>query len=457
MYQNINNFGYNRFFDDSRKRPKNGGIGGNTFAQAALDRLTVVANAVTAANPDLFSVVEVNSGQNGIALGNLVMELSSANLMDHLNTLGLASAGVARNYKLVPPIVTGTGGRAEGVAVFYDMNRLQFLGPWAWPGGQGPSDTAANITGGGGALAAYPANWTNAANPALDCLPNRVIPVGQHNAGHNENTLAAQWQFENPPGTVLEFPLVGYRRPILTMFREMAAPNRIIKLLSFHAPPDQLAPPPPPLAVVASILGTAGLANVTEMTGAIPANEVWAIVGDFNVSLFSAVAYGPLTTTPAPANRYTAAISRGAGPIPDTYPSKSYLITHIRTSDEAEPWQTNGYPGFGYMSVPDGFGRYDAIDNIFTRYGAAAGAPGAATILNAVSGSPYTAVAPPAPPPVIPTGAIALGTQLNSPASLNSPAGRVVNAPGAIKAFQGWNNYRKIRSSSDHMALAIDL
>ncbi len=74
MYQNINNFGVNRFFNDSNKRPRGGNIGGKTFAAASLDRLTIDENVVTAANPDLFSVVEVNSGQNGIALGNLVTD-----------------------------------------------------------------------------------------------------------------------------------------------------------------------------------------------------------------------------------------------------------------------------------------------------------------------------------------------------------------------------------------------
>lgn len=462
MYQNVNNFGYDRFFTDSPKKPRDGGIGGLRFCDAAQARRNVLTNTIVNANPDLISIVEVNRGQNGILPGNLVFDLSAARLLHRINALGLASPAGARTYKLVPPIVTGAGGRAEGVAVFYDTTVLQFLGPWAWPGGQGPANTAAAIVGGGGVVTAYPPNWTNAANPANDCLPNRVIGPGLHNAGLNENTLAAQWHYVNGGG-VVEFPAAGYRRAILTLFTEINPPNRILKLVSLHAPPDQVNPPP--LLQPASVQGTANLANITEITGAIAANEVYVICGDFNVSLFltpappppapATLAYGPIL-----AANFTQAISRGVAPalIPDAYPSKSYLITHNRPSIDANPWVTNGYPGFGYLSEPDHFGRYDAIDNIFTRYGAGlVPPPPNTTILNTVSGSPFAAApAPPGPPPV-PQGFVVVPTQLNNPASLGSPAGRVVNAPGALKAFSGWNNYRKIRSTSDHFALAIDL
>jgi hypothetical protein len=58
---------------------------------------------------------------------------------------------------------------------------------------------------------------------------------------------------------------------------------------------------------------------------------------------------------------------------------------------------------------------------------------------------------------VIPQGTVVVPTNLNNPASLNSPAGRAVNAPGALRAFGAWANYRKIRSTSDHFAVSIDL
>src|SRR5687768_3896888 len=173
VFQNINNFGVNRFFDQSRKRKS--GIGGNSLQVAAEHRLNVICNVVTAANPDLFSVVEVNTGLNGIAEGNLTNDTSSVDLLDSLNAA--LPAGTARNYKLVPPLVTGAGGRAEGIAVFYDMATLQFLGPWVWPGGQGPSGNAAAMAGAGGVIGGYPAPWTDAAvPPANNCLPHRPIP-----------------------------------------------------------------------------------------------------------------------------------------------------------------------------------------------------------------------------------------------------------------------------------------
>lgn len=295
-----------------------------------------------------------------------------------------------------------------------------------------------------------------------------------------------------PPATPLYFPAPGYRSPFLTYFWDVSAGvgnERLIKLLSYHAPPEQTSNN---ANTALSAAGTAKLAQIQEMNApGTNTNEVSVIVGDFNVSLFdTAGAGGGLAGqayTPLTGAGYTQAITRNVGgaTIPNSYPQKSYLITHLKPVEQSDPWKTNGYPGYGYLSASNPFRGYDAIDNIFTKYGAGLMPPANnnITIVNRVIGAPYTGVAAftngqPDPQrghyvyptamnngptvtagtPALPVPAPgALATLPPPPSFLPGPGGYTLNTKGALKRFRGWDNYKKVWSTSDHMALIIDV
>jgi hypothetical protein len=145
---------------------------------------------------------------------------------------------------------------------------------------------------------------------------------------------------------------------------------------------------------------------------------------------------------------------------------KPYCMTHVLPPDLATPFnnvgvatdpQHNVYPRHGYMGSTDIFPRAandsGAIDNAFVHY--AGGMPIPArntTIVNTITGKPYNAA--PAPVGVGPelTGGHAYATSLANPVP---PAG--VNPPVDPLGFPNWGNFGKVRSTSDHLALMIDV
>ena len=84
----------------------------------------------------------------------------------------------------------------------------------------------------------YPRPW-GSNQGVVNCLPSRPIPpnFGFPN-GTMESNLAAQYLFQNSSQQNLYFPFHTNRSPLLVIFRELNNPNRIIKVLGFHAPPD---------------------------------------------------------------------------------------------------------------------------------------------------------------------------------------------------------------------------
>lgn len=481
MYWNIMQFGYNRFFTDegSVKRRKVTGIGGKQPYEAAQDRLAIVMSSLRAKPPDIFVIVEVNRGINELPEGSVVEDQSSLNLLYQIRADGTLTPN-GTEWALVPPLISGEGGKAEGIAVFYKSSvggnpYLYFGGPWRWPGG--PS-----TAGGNSAVANSTGSFGNYSHPWDEALPKRQVPNNSpFNAKQQENQLAGQYQFFQPPpmppATPLYFPAKGYRSPFLTYFWDVSAGvgnERLIKLLSYHAPPEQTSNN---ANTALSAAGTAKLAQIQEMNApGTNTNEVSVIVGDFNVSLFdTAGAGGGLAGqayTPLTGAGYTQAITRnvaGGSIIPPSYPQKSYLITHIKRLGKSFPWNTNGYPGYGYLSEPDQFGRYDAIDNIFTKYGTG-GSAANITIVNRVIGAPYTKVAAfPAHLPDPQRGHYSYATAMNNPAALPvptpppppplppGPGGYPPKPTGKRNQFRGWDNYKKVWSTSDHMALIIDV
>lgn len=548
MYWNVNNFGKNRFFSDDIKRPRDGsgpsGTGSNSPSVAAQNRLNHLINNLTAGQapggvafiPDIFIIVEVNTGSLGLPEGEILDEGSSYLLLDKIRANPILSpvapAPYANCWCLVPPLVSGSRGRAEGIAVFYNSTKLQFIGPYILPappfGKTRPGAIAAGPASLGPAMEAiaplpplgiYEGFWGDNGpgmdpipgtkpGAGLNCLPNRLVPGGHGPlSGVNENHLAGQFEFYNPPGTKINFPNPGDRSPFLTRFIDLTAvPYRIINLYSFHARPGQT--PPAPGILPEAVAGTANLANVPGISGAIPANEVNVIAGDFNVSLFDTggpnnanLAYGPLRNSAAAGGLgYTQHINPGAAVHTPT--EEGYYFTHMIgqnstvskvSSGDPTPWNSPkttgptahavGYPAYGYAGTGK-VGRYDAIDNIFTKYGGGAGAAGNITVVNRVTGTPYNLGIVPAG---VPQGHYVYGVDMaNGPASakpaLPLPPGAPVPpppvpiggfyppgtplplpTPGTVgtdndrKHFSAWENYGRIASTSDHMALVIDV
>ncbi|NIF06604.1 hypothetical protein F3J23_14235 [Chryseobacterium sp. Tr-659] len=450
LYWNIEKFGINKINEPKAKRKWDDTL--TIPPPQAGYRREVIRTTLIQNTPDIFVVVETSTGTG--TPGTLVTtggETGSLFLLKQLRTWFPAP----NDWRLVPPLRLGQGNVQEGISVFYNHARVQFTGPWGWQGDANPSDSVATI--GAGNLVNYGINWKNA-------LPLGTAPAGNNpiNPGIPYRRLAGQWQFRGPVvggvAPVLGFPNVYNRTPFLTTFWDPAS-TRTIKLLAFHASPKKQQ----------SADGTNQLSYIQEMTTSLVANEVGVIVGDFNVDIFNTnfepIAYGRLVTNPPLGVGYT----RQINPTPNVWPDKAYVCTMIRSYDNAKPWQTNGYPGYEYV-IPKTF---SSVDNILTRYGGgtAVGPSTNITIVNRITGTPYNLDAPPiagAPPgSLVYDSAMALNVGMPAaglPSALPlPPAGPTGHGGfdrgdiGALTTFVGWDNYRRVRSTSDHMGLIVDV
>jgi hypothetical protein len=440
LFWNINNFSSNGFYPHpgaaQRSVGDDGEYGVPAATQDAEDRKAVLLAAVNEAEPDLISVVEIKPGAIGLPAASLLADQASKSLLEDFQ--GLEFEGAAE-YRMVPPLISGVNRRAEGIAVYYRSDRLQFLGPWGWSGAAGMPIAAIPE----GETAEYPMAWRT--------LRQREIPEGWMNEGLWEDELAGQCAFVN--GGALNFPEPNHRKPWLTCFRDFAEEEneRLIKLLSFHAPPD-----------IDAVEGVDKLSDVEEVAiEAMEENEVRCIVGDFNVSSLEGAeaeeAYGALEEA-----EFAMQLDPHAVGVGNELPQRGYYVTFLKRSQQSTPWISDnegtkvfGYPAFGYMSD-------NAIDNAFTCYGAAAGEPENATVINPVTHSPYNVI--PAPEE-IPPGVIGVASAMNEPNVFEyNPAeeemgidGTDMNADQATEDFQEWPEYTHIRSCSDHLPIALDI
>jgi len=447
LYWNVEHFSDDKFFRRSRKRARDDDQGWGANRGDEL-RTNYLLPAITAHDPSFIVILEVRPGNAALLPGQLVDDVGAVNL---LRSIRLTTGN---QWSLVPPLMLGLRNRGEGIAVYYRRDRYFFTGPWRYPGGAGRAGRPATVPAPG----YYPAPWRRLGPAAAQsALPSRIIPGGlnPNNAGQQENRLAGQWRF---PGTAhnvhgfLRFPgpSRAFRRPFLTTFWDPVN-AQTVKIMAFHAPPDQLVGGF--VNDAQSVKGTRRLSFIFDIQ-AIAGNEIQMIVGDFNISIFNALAvaraYGPLGAM---------GFARLINATPNQFPDKGYVATHIATRAIAAPWWTNGYPGFEYQSVPDLFGAYDSIDNAFVRYGAGIVPPGAnnTTIVNMVAGSPYTAIAAPFG---CPTGHHIYLTAMNDePNTLNSPVGinpLAGNAWDVLEDFLDVDNYGTIRETSDHLPLIFD-
>jgi hypothetical protein len=441
IYWNVQVFSEDKFFIRKHKRRSDDDEewGGNA-AQSYLD---VLFNTITANNPQFIVIVEARPGGN-TGGGTLLTDAGAVRLLCYLRNNHNAA------WAMVPPVISGGGNAGEGVVVYFRRSpTLFFTGPWRWPGGRG---SAVPAVPGGARL--YPAPYNTAFSRPVD---NRTVPAGNYNVGQVERMLAGQWRYVvgggggggggGVPPAPINFGGIGTRSPFRVTFYDTVA-ARNYSILACHITPSQDGGGAG-VAAAPSTLATAAVGNLHEVQN-IGANETIVVVGDFNVSLFEPAATG-VAYVPFANAGYTKVINWLPGhPMPAGYPSRGYLITHIKKSSEATPSWTYGYPAFGYTSEHDWRGQYDSIDNAFVRQGAV----GSATIANIVSGAPYTV-----PRPDVPTGTLNYNTALQNPLALNVPNG--YNPYGATfdaetELFQDIDNYVRAHNVSDHLPLVFD-
>jgi hypothetical protein len=444
LYWNIEKFGINKIDD-----PQGWGHELHTSitpAAASADRLQYIASHLlntlpptAPSRPDIIVVVEVVSGQDGS--GYLVRGSGNDGSRELLWQIRHATNNAG--WSLVPPLQTG--GR-EAVAVYYDSTNYAFAGPYLWPGGNG-----ASFAPGGGVSADYSGTAFAAA------LPHRQIPGGAPNAGLWEDEVAAQTRgftgaAADPflAGALLNFGTL--RTPYKVAFAEIAT-GRQLSLFAIHAP-----------ANMAAAQYLVDLGRIAEIADPIAVNEVRVVLGDFNVNLL----YNNITMDQNAAYNniinagYALGISRPGNPPNPLDGYQGYFATHMQPFWTATYWSaalhTDYYPGFGYTGaflVPN----FYSIDNILARYGAGLAAPNAnVTVLNGVVGSNYAVINPPPGNP--PIGHYRLPIMMRNPmfgapAPVEPPIPH--HQPQRITAFRNWDNFLRIRSTSDHMAIVADV
>lgn len=450
--------------------------------RCALDKLDHILDVFqTDQFPDIFVVVEVfaRTGEF-VAVEGTVLPPYGPSSLACLNLLGEIRAieGLG-DFCLVPPLALGGLGFTEGVAVFYNPNSLQFTGPRLYYNFYGDQ---AGLTGQAQPvhqntyqhIVEYPERWKN-------CLPNpgntisdlRLDRHWSFDIGLNqpvqikEWNLAGEWQYWKrnrpvPSGDAflnadrIQFPSSGNRAPFWTQFVDLESPilnRRMLNLFTVHTSPST------------AVKSIKNMAQAAEMT-AVANNAVNIILGDFNVDSFSdkASAYDWMLNS-----GYTMHWDpRVAHAGPAQAARMPYCMTHYLPLADATPFrsgkrpgpQNNVYPRYGYMGSawPD-LNLSGAIDNVFTAYGANSGGAPAKNnmmIVNKVVGTPYNKFA--APTHV--TNELTSGHFTVSSMSNEIP---MINPPGGIRpwndtiAFRHWDNFGRIRGTSDHLALMIDV
>lgn len=463
LYWNIADFTNNKISAAPSKRQKLERADTEArVSSVGLDHLNIILTTLLAVDPmtgapadlDFIVIVEVEAGAME---GQLVDGSGREGCISLLNEFNSLPGLIGSPWALVPPVATGVGG-PEGIAVFYRSDRWYFLGPKFQ-------------------AAAYP-------NDLEDGLPNRNIPINYpYTPGvgmtRNERHRVGSYEFGTwqpgmvPPhnaGLLVQFPGANQRKPWLTCFGDITNHNRLIRLMAIHTKPNERSA----VGIQYASDATRNLADIYTMTAAPPdaADQTDVILGDFNVDNLDAnnfqagrpfgrlVGQGMHPVNPA----YTALIMPPAMLNPD---HNSYYHTHgrpITGSAEEEaarivqeidepPFQepVGHYPGQEYSNA--------SIDNALVRYHVIGPHPNHnLTILARARALPYNPPVP-APVPVMPL----LG-HYQSPTSMNRTIEQLyadIFDPLVTESLNGiflsWDNYGKIRSTSDHFALLFDV
>jgi hypothetical protein len=344
---------------------------------------------------------------------------------------------INNQWSVVPPLLSGTGGKKEGIAVFFRSDRVNFRGPNQLDTTTiGPKQKRYQWSAGiGGPASTYDVPWTFAV-PAE--LPEGA-PIG--NPALRQDQLAGKTIFPNPaqPLTTLDFPTPDCRSPFYTEFIEVENPKRLINILSVHLPPR-------------TNIASGAIQNIIrlpEVKRELAANEVRLVLGDFNLDMLRA---GGLAGIQPLVNEN---IPQGGGNI--THFACHNVVAPSTMKSVPVATVEGAMPDLGYMATRFQGGayvagnEYPAYDAIFVAYGAnAAALPPQGFVMNRVVGTPWNA-------PVVP---------------------EAMSHPGGIEAILNWNpwwppfllppptrdevfrrieNYGKIRGTSDHIAVYVDV
>jgi hypothetical protein len=433
-------------------------------------RRQLVSDVLTQSNADIIIVGEVSA--RGIPEGQLLRGQGYAGCQRLLQLLQAADA--AGDWRLVPPIGVGVGGKAEGVAVYYrgvtaaGGERI-FTGPRRWsnavPGSPLPAASAA------------PSGHYPAAQQADFGVNRQVPPAAQHNPNGQENQLAPGLDYYAGP-----FPhgFGGNRPPYCCTFCETNAAGAIARELTVFAVHTS---PSVPGAVLAP------LAASTAVQSPLGANETRVVLGDFNLNLLdpagnNAQPYGAFTV-----QGFTVLLDLPAAPpVANLDSYKGYVATHIRrpfipsgggSRQLARFFSTAGsqqqYPSLRYIGADPRWQNFYSIDNILVLQAAAPPGGHNMTVANVCTGTPFT------DPfgfngggPVVPLGPIAFARQMAVPppvpyaplppplntypwngAPQNGIAPQFVT--GANTTLVSFANYGRIYSTSDHFAVVADV
>lgn len=489
-------------------------------AGAGAQRLGYITRDIFNQNcPDVFVIVEVKGsnrveGANGGDDGKLNIYPGGQATFNLLQTIRQVTNTVDNplGWRLIPPITTAWGGAQESVAVYYNANRLQFVGPFIWtqnapvnPLVNGQARPRTTTDPNTGAPIVYdPANYpaATAVTPAWNStLPaGRNTPINFNLATENipENQLAGQWWWPGWDDNAFDpnrhandglcFPYPGFRKPLLTQFLELNVngigyTGRIINLYSLHLAPS----------TTTAVRGLRCFNTIAEINTAVSAaNNIDVVAGDFNIDSFNAFR-GRNATNPyyrlVEINHFTMQFppytnNDGANPYQVDDNLLPYRLTHYLPVDKATPFNNTGtvvlpapthnvYSRLGCMGstqrdpedrrrwIPNNSG---AIDNIFVRYGAGTGGPATrSTIANTVVGTPYVGDNNPNQftydsslnyPPENPFNN--QGYPDNSTLDPNSPES--VEARNRCDEFRDIeNNFGFIHSVSDHLPIIVDI
>jgi hypothetical protein len=487
LFWNINNFSLGKIYDNDTRSDIE-----LSEAEKATDRLKhILMEVFYVTNPDIFVIVEVFGRATDGSEGTLFTPQSDAVTGLEL-LLNLMRVFYGNTWCLVPPINLGAIGPREGVAVFYNSRNLQFIGPYILNN----TDTIYSACSLSGAKwknrAAYPKEFINFLpnpnNPIEELRQNRTYRVTKNSTVYEipEYVFAGQWEYYKiGPDEGLErigFPntladndntnTYYFRSPFLTSFLDLtdtATDKRIINLFSVHTSPRY------------AVEAVRNLALVPQIKYA-DDNSVNVIAGDFNVDSFDMKKNGAYSGILD--KKYKMHLDpRDTTSNPNTN-RKPYCMTHFLPVGQATPFNNidhttderhNVYPRFGYTGqyIANRLSGTGAIDNIFTLYGRNLHRPNPTdhniSVVNTITGKPYDQLDAihsadrtdhtPAGVTAELTGGLIYGRAIKDQFPI--PAGIKDNNDEASALskllFGEWENFGRIHSTSDHMAVSIDI
>jgi hypothetical protein len=396
------------------------------------EKTKFIKDSFNEAQPDIFIIIEGQTGGSGGA-GTLISDSGG-----RAGVLGLWKQ-LPANWKLVPPMLINPGlskktqgnatgrGYSESIIVFFNSTNLAFAGPNKWTEvGSEPLDNHLRAID-------YPA-------PFGGCLPPNPSPLP---LGPPQNRLAGRASFLDSNNYAVEFGSSSNlaflaRSPWRTDFQETAGAGRTIKIWTVHFAPDNKE-------AQANLLG---LNKMPEITDNLVANEVRVICGDFNIQPTDNKEFSGFTSNLLPdgagvvkrrSTRHGALAVMTSTDMYDLFLGPRAAPTMLRGQSAASLWGVP--PNYGYTST--------TLDNVLV---APKGVGKNFMIVNRVVGTPYTF-----DPSVSPQYSVAMHrsiTRIVADTIRSLPWTWDIN-PNTI--FRRTENYGHIRTTSDHMALVIDL